>query len=143
MDYYVLARELMSLKSGIKHIQFDRTMSKLNQGGLFVLNYLVDHQKTAYPKDLSKSMVVSTARIATILNHLEKDDFITRTTDPKDNRQIIVKLTEKGNKYIQKQRNEMLENVVKMLECLGPEVALAYIRIQKKLINNIYNEKNN
>ncbi|MDY4573678.1 MAG: MarR family transcriptional regulator [Intestinibacter sp.] len=115
-------------------------MSKLNQGGLFVLNYLVDHQKTAYPKDLSKSMVVSTARIATILNHLEKDDFITRTTDPKDNRQIIVKLTEKGDKYIQKQRDEMLQKVVKMLECLGPEDALAYIRIQKKLISSIYNE---
>lgn len=141
MDYYVLARELIDLKSGIKHIQLDRTMSKMNKGGSFVLNYLVDHQETAYPKELSKCMVVSTARIATILNNLEKDDFITRTTDPQDNRQIIVKLTEKGRRYIQKQRDEMLQKVVDMLECLGPEDALAYIRIQKKLIDNFQIKK--
>lgn len=46
-------------------------------------------------------MPVSTARIATLLNHTENKQLIVRIADPDDNRQIIVRLTDTGRSTIQ------------------------------------------
>ena len=135
MYYYALAEELMDLKTSVHQEQNGRHLPEKVQGELFVLFYLISCGNTSYPKDISKGMHVSTARIATILNHLEKENLITRTQDPEDNRQIIVTLTETGREKVRRKRQEMLEKTARLLEYLGPEDAKEYIRIQKKIMN--------
>lgn len=137
MDYYDLAEELIKARASMPHVREERQMSKMMRGEVFLLNYLAAHDNRAYPKELSRGMVVSTARIATILNHLEKQNLIIRTPDVKDNRQVIVTLTDAGLRVTQEYRREMLKNLVKMLEILGPEDAREYVRIQKKLLQGL------
>ncbi|MBQ9979911.1 MAG: transcriptional regulator [Oscillospiraceae bacterium] len=135
MDYYALAEELMQLRVSSEQIQLERSLSCMTKGELFVLNYLYSHQKVAYPKELSKSMLVSTARIAAILNHLQKNGYIERTTDPRDNRQIIVTLTKAGEQMVKGRRAETLQVAVDFLRQLGPEDAAEYIRLQRKIMS--------
>ena len=135
MDYYALAGELMQLRVSSEQIQLERSLSCMTKGELFVLNYLYSHQKVAYPKELSKSMLVSTARIAAILNHLQKNGYIERTTDPRDNRQIIVTLTKAGEQMVKGRRAETLQVAVDFLRQLGPEDAAEYIRLQRKIMS--------
>lgn len=134
MDYHELAEELLDLHSKTPHIQGERQTSRLIHGEIGVLNYLSVHNNHAYPKDLSNALSVSTARIASILNQLERRRLVTRTRDPLDNRQVIVQLTEQGQQLIALQRSHMLEEMKQCLEFLGPEDAQNFVRILKRLV---------
>ncbi|MGN1482031.1 MarR family winged helix-turn-helix transcriptional regulator [Porcipelethomonas sp.] len=134
MDYDLMAEELVNMRSSQPQIRFERKLSKVMKGEGFVLNYLKNHNNQAHPKDLSDEMVVSTARIAVLLNHLEHDQLIMRFPDSRDNRQIIVKLSEKGVSLLEEYHQETVKYMVKILEKLGKDDAAEYVRIQKKLM---------
>ena len=136
MDYRILAENLMDLQAQLHHIPLGQTLSALEGGSFFLLNYLNQHASTAHPKELSRGMAVSSARIAALLNHLEGRGLIRRAPDPDDSRQIIVSLTEEGRRHICKKREETLTIVADTLEELGPEDAQAFLRIQEKLLRN-------
>lgn len=134
MDYYELAKQLIDMRSKRPQVKMERTISQTGRGEVLVLNYLVTNGNKAYPKDISKAVMLTTARIAAVLKSLEKHLLITRTPDPLDNRQIVVELTEAGIVFIEKRRKELLDVTVKMLEALGENDAREYVRIQNKLI---------
>lgn len=134
MDYYELAKQLIDMRSKRPQVKMERTISQTGRGEVLVLNYLATNGNKAYPKDISKAVMLTTARIAAVLKSLEKHLLITRTPDPLDNRQIIVELTEAGISFIEKRRKELLDVTVKMLEALGENDAREYVRIQNKLI---------
>ncbi|HJC62733.1 MAG TPA: MarR family transcriptional regulator [Candidatus Blautia merdavium] len=136
MDYKELAEEYLMIRAQLLKVPASQQVTKLVKGELFVLNYLATHEKAVYPKDLSKEMVVSTARIAVILNQMEDKKWITRTADTEDNRQILVALTEEGHRVIEQQREKIIHAVVQMFEKLGPEDAAEFIRIQRKIVEN-------
>lgn len=136
MDYTALANELLSVRANLLQVPANQQLSKMVKGEMFVLNYLATHEKIIHPKELSEKMAVSTARIASLLNHMEDKKLIQRYADKDDNRQVIVILTETGKQEILRIRAEVISYVCAMLESLGPEDAEAYIRIQKKIWNN-------
>lgn len=98
-------------------------ISKLTQGEHFVLNYLLTHRHQAHPVDLSRGLVVSTARIAALLNRMEDKGLISRLPDPLNNRQVIVTLSPQGLEAIQTFRSQVIRSAAQMLADLGPEDA--------------------
>lgn len=136
MDYAALASELLSVRANLLQVPANQQLSKMVKGELFVLNYLVTHENIIHPKELSAKMAVSTARIASLLNHMEDKKLILRYTDQNDSRQTVVVLTDEGKKAIQRIRTEVISHLSAMLESLGPEDAQTYIRIQNKIWNN-------
>ncbi|MDO4517275.1 MAG: MarR family transcriptional regulator [Bacillota bacterium] len=136
-EYEELAIELLRLNIGMLQEPAKQKIAKMTRGEFFVLNYLMTHQNQAHPAEISRSMVVSTARIAALLSRLEEKQFISRTQDPTDNRQVIVTLLPQGLALIQRIQGEVIAAVVRMLERLGPEDAREYIRIQKKILSGI------
>ena len=140
MDYEELACELMNNRADLLPVPASQQVSRLARGELFVLNYLRSNDRIVHPKELSEKMAVSTARVASLLNHMEGKRFVVRVPDPQDSRQVIVRLTREGAELIEKTRSEVMCYAAKMLEELGPEDAAAYIRIQKKIIRNFRKE---
>lgn len=140
MNYDDLADELINLKATIPHVEAEHRLSRMIKGEVFVLNYIYAKEGESYPKDISKSMMVSTARIARILRTLEKKGFITRTVDVSDNRKVVLGLTEEGRRIVALHRKELKNSVKNMLEKLGEEDAKAYVRIQKKLATIIFED---
>lgn len=136
MYYETLASELLKIKAHLLQVPASQQMDTMVKGELFVLNYLSTHKEIVHPKELSENMSVSTARIAALLNHMEKKELISRSPDPADNRQIIVQLTPNGTRAIEEKRAEVLRYAAAMLESLGPDDAREYIRIQEKIIRN-------
>lgn len=134
MDYYELANQLISLRSKAPQIKIERTISQMGRGEALVINYLSSTKDNIYPKDISKALKLTTARIAAILKNLEKHGIITRTPDPLDNRQTVVKLTDMGLAMASARKEKLIQATARMLEALGEDDAKAYIRIQKKLI---------
>lgn len=136
MDYTAMASELLNLRAMMLKVPEERQLSHMVQGELFVLNYLATHEKITHPKELSESMAVSSARIASLLNHMEDKKLISRCIDKNDSRQIIVSLTDTGWSEIRRIRENVLSRIGAMLEQLGPEDAAEYIRIEKKIWYN-------
>ncbi len=134
MDYTKLAIQLIDMRASAPQIKMERTMSQIARGEVLALNYLAANGNRAYPKDMSKALMLTTARVAAMLKSLEGQDMITRTPDSADNRQVIVCLTEKGIALVEERRTGMIHSVAKMLEALGEEDAKAYVRIQAKLV---------
>ncbi len=136
MDYTALANELLEARTQLVQVPASQQLSRMLKGELFVLNYLVTNQTQVHPKELSEKLAVSTARIASLLNHMEEKNFIRREPDPEDNRQVYVVLTEEGHAAIQRIKPMVISHIAAMLEKLGPEDAETYIRIQKKIWSN-------
>ena len=61
-----MASELLNLRGMMLKVPEERQLSRMVQGELFVLNYLATHEKITHPKELSESMAVSSARIASL-----------------------------------------------------------------------------
>ena len=131
MDYTALAAQLLSVQANLLQVPANQQLSSMVE--LFVLNYLLTHEKIIHPKELSEKMSVSTARIASLLNHMEEKNLVMRSADPDDNRQVVVVLTEEGRDQIHQIRAGVISRVAAMLESLGPEDAKEYIRIQEKI----------
>lgn len=136
MYYEALADELLHIRANLLRVPAHQKLSNMLRGELFVLNYLYDHDTIVHPKELSENLSVSTARIASLLKHMEEKELIVRTPDPEDSRQIIVRLTPAGKHTIQKYRKDVLSYLARTLENLGPDDAREYIRIQKKIYCN-------
>lgn len=134
MDYTELAIQLIDMRAAAPQIKMERTVSQIARGEILALNYLTANGNRAYPKDMSKALMLTTARVAAMLKSLEGQGMITRTPDPSDSRQVIVCLTEKGIAMVEERRAGMIHSVAKMLETLGEEDAKAYVRIQARLI---------
>lgn len=140
MDYTSLAQELLTVRAKLLQVPANQQLSQMVRGEMFVLNYLFTHEGAIHPKELSRQMAVTTARIASLLNHMEQKQLLLRRADPDDNRQIIVELTEQGRETTREIRAQVIRYLSAMLEELGPEDAQAYIRIQKKIWNNFRQE---
>ena len=134
MDYTQLAIQLIDMRASAPQIKMERTMAQITRGEVLALNYLAANGNRAYPKDMSRALMLTTARVAAMLKSLEGQGMVTRTPDPADSRQVIVRLTEKGVTLVEERRTGMIRSVSKMLEALGEEDAKAYVRIQAKLI---------
>ena len=136
MYYQALADELLHIRMDLLQVPAAQQLSGILRGELFVLNYLYNRDEGIHPKELSEKLSVSTARIASLLNHMEEKHLVVRETDPEDSRQVLVRLTPDGLEAIQCCRRDVLTNVERMLEALGPDDAREYIRIQEKIYSN-------
>lgn len=87
------------------------------------------------PSELSRSMGVSSARIAALLKHLEQKGWISRSADEHDERRVNVSLTDAGRELINRRRREAIERVSAALREIGEEDAHEYVRLQQKMLD--------
>ena len=134
MDYEKLAEDLLDLRAKMPRIKMERRMDEHMRGEIFALDFLASSETEVHPKDISRTLSLTSARIAAILNSLEKQGYLTRNPDPSDSRQLIIRLTEAGREVALEHRGDMIKRMAFMLEALGEEDAKNYVRIQKKLV---------
>ena len=134
MDYSILAEKMLSLRARLSHLPAGEAVSDACGGEFFALSLLLAGAPSC-PSALSRSMGVSSARIAALLKHLEQKGLVLRRTDEHDERRVNVSLTDAGRKLINERRREAIELVAAALRSLGEEDALEYIRIQQKMLD--------
>ncbi len=133
MTYSELAEELLQLMIKSPYMKIIRELGKTTKPEIFVLMYLRTHGGRAYPKELSDAFLVSTARIAVILNKLENEGYVRRLADVGNNRHTVVEMTESGERLTADRKAEVLTRLTGILELLDPDDAAEYIRLHKKI----------
>jgi len=134
MNYRRVAEELLTVQAELLHVPVNRMMERYVRGEIFVLDFLMAHNGTVFPKDLSRGLDVSSARIAALSNQIEKKGWITRTSDAEDSRQTVITLTDVGRREVERVREEVVDAVAQVLERIGSEDAEALLRIKRKII---------
>lgn len=143
MDYEKIAAELLHIRAEFARIPEHQKINEFARGEFFVLNYLLAHEGTAYPKDLSREMKVSSARIAALINQTDKKGWTMRTADAEDSRQTLITMTEAGREAIMNKKREIFNMVVEMLRELGEEDAAELLRIKRRINTNQKNKREN
>lgn len=111
---------------------FER-FNNMEKGIQFILLYLYEHNKEIIAGDLASSLKVSTARIAVLLKKMEKRDLIIRRPSAQDGRKTVVELTDLGRKTVEAMRKKALDKMERLIEEIGEEDILAFIRISLKI----------
>lgn len=101
-----------------------------------MLNYLLLHHQ-AHPVELSRSGAVSSPGIGRPLRPVGGSKATSPGAGPLNNRQVIVTLSPKGLEVIQSFRAQVLRSTAQMLSLLGPEDAKEFIRLRRKLLDNL------
>lgn len=130
----VIRSELIKICQGR---DWRKVISFLESGykGIFViLRLLHDSDTEIVSSDLAKRLNVSTARIATALNTLERKGYIKRTPSSKDGRKVVILLTPLGDKALEAREKEANELVVSMFDKLTREEKNTFFELLKKLL---------
>ena len=141
-EFYDLAGQFINVRRSLPYVKFDKEISKKIKHEICILSYLNLHNGMAHPKELSDEFIVSTARMAVLLNHLEEKGYIARIPDSRDSRQIIVKLQPKGVTFFESINNEILKFIAKFFKELGAEDSREFVRLYKKLMNFVDGKEN-
>ena len=131
----LLAEKMLSLRARLSHLPAGEAISDACGGEFFALSLLLLDDAPGCPSGLSRSMGVSSARIAALLKHLEQKGWIRRCADELDERRVNVSLTDAGRELINRRRREAIERVAAALRSLGEEDAREYVRLQQKMLD--------
>ena len=140
LDYSALAVELLEKMHHLHGAKPQKDIDEAMQGETLMLDYLAHHGGEALPGEISNQMNVSSARIAQMLNNLEKKGWIIREINPDDRRKILVNLTSAGRTEARERMQKIVKLATKMLTRLGEDDAREYVRIMGRLIDMIEEE---
>jgi len=133
MDYESLAHDFIEVMHQISTRDVQNQINDSMHGENFVLFYISEHEGNVIPSDISNAMGITSARIAAVLNSLERKGLISRRIDLEDRRRILIDLNDAGRDYVHKQNQVRISFIVNMFQYLGEDDAKEYIRIMKKL----------
>jgi DNA-binding MarR family transcriptional regulator len=86
--------------------------------------------------DVSRIMLVPGANMTGIAKRLERDGFLIRKSDPKDERVTILEITPKGKRTLKDIEQEKERSAELMLEGFSEEVRMELLDKLRKLIRN-------
>lgn len=132
-SYEALALELMDSLDKKKKGPPNEEISATMRGEMAVLRLLDHAQQPMAAGEISKTLSMTTSRIAAVLGSLEKKAMILRHTDALDKRRVLVTLTHQGSAFCQARKKEALCHMTALLAHLGEEDAAHFVRIMKRI----------
>ncbi|WP_455539913.1 MarR family winged helix-turn-helix transcriptional regulator [Terrisporobacter sp.] len=87
--------------------------------------------------DLTKNLCITKSATSKLLNHMEEEGYISRSSNKSDRRIVYVRLTEKGEDFLRQQTNKFEEFTCKVVEKMGEEDINNLIHLFDKLYNVI------
>ena len=90
---------------------------------------------------LGKELLVTKGNITTIVDHLERDDFVIRDQDKKDRRKVWVRLTLKGEQLFEEILSAYEEEFVPLMRCLSHEELKQLSLLLKKMAEGLSHGK--
>lgn len=114
-------------------MEFCKQIDQKQVGMEAILQLLLEADQTLTAGMLSEAMNVSTARMAVLLRKMSEKGLIVKETHALDGRVTVVRLTEYGEAIAGKKREEALRQIGAVIDKVGMERMLEFIRISKEI----------
>lgn len=99
----------------------------------FLLGYLVQ-QKVLTMSEIAKKMGHTTAAATGLVDRLENLGYARRAHSKADRRKIQVQITDRGVALVARIREDMVNNLCKMMDVLNPDEQRMWLQIYEKII---------
>ncbi len=99
----------------------------------FLLGYL-SQKKCLTMSEIAKAMSHTTAAATGLIDRLEKMGFVQRAHASDDRRKVEVQITDRGQALVLQVREDMVDNLCKMMETLNPKEQKMWLQIYEKII---------
>jgi len=133
MDFEKLTKKFMK-DSLLKKQPFQPVM-ELSRGEIGTLLFLVFEKDGAFVGEISDRLSLTSGRMATVIKHLERKQYILKKQAKNDRRKMIINVTQKGRDFVEKHGKMVHDRIYNILKFLGEEDAMNYVRINKRLIS--------
>lgn len=140
-SYDDLAQELFDIMNPQKHRPPHEEMNKMMRGEMAVMRLLNEEKKSLTAGEISRKLNMTTARIAAILNSLERKELIVRSEDALDKRRVLVSITKAGTSFCSQRRSEVKAQMKRMLERMGETDAAEYVRLTRRAFELMHDPK--
>lgn len=127
--------EVIDKLKASKPIEFFKGIDEINSGMRFIMIYLNESNNNVYASELSERMGISRARITILIKKLIAKDFVVKIQAKDDARKDIIKLTEKGKTEINKEKERVFNNIIKVIDTLGIKKVNQFIELSTEIRN--------
>ena len=128
-NYSALAQELLHALDTAGPRPPHEDISQTQRGEMAVLRLLATQRRQMLAGEISRSLSMTTSRIAAVLNSLERKGMIIRCADPGDRRRVVVRLTPSGEDFCLARRRDAERDFAHLLERLGEEDARQFVHL--------------
>ena len=125
-----MARTVYQLR---RHKDYRETLHGADIALLGMLELSSAGEDTITPSLLSEHLQFSRSMVTSMLNILEKGGYISRSISPRDRRQVVISVTEKGHAHMERKRRTMNRVFRYLCGYLGEEDARQLIRLTQRL----------
>ncbi len=134
MDYTLVEKEMEIVCKSQNWRKLVRLIDDGYKGMFVILKILQESDKGVVAGEIAKKMNVSTARVASALNSLEKKGYIERKSEKSDGRKVVIFLTEQGKTALT-ERKKHISNVVScMFDNISKEETKEFFSLLNKLL---------
>ena len=144
MDYFEqVAREQVRAMI-LNHARREDLSQVFSQGEMRLLGCLNAGADGRTAGELSTLLDLSTARIAAMLNNLERKGAITRARDTADRRRVVVRLTDQGRHEVQTSLDEAVARLSEVYRRMGEADTRELLRLSDRagaIAQQIYEEQ--
>lgn len=99
----------------------------------FFLLAVLDQKEVLTMSEVAQKMGHTTAAASGLVARLENLRYITRSSVRQDRRKVMVCITPKGSALVRRIREEMVENLMKLMAHLTPSERKAWLQIYTKI----------
>ncbi|HEY2103917.1 MAG TPA: MarR family transcriptional regulator [Chthoniobacterales bacterium] len=99
----------------------------------FFLLAALDHKEVLTMSAIAQKMGHTTAAASGLVARLENLGYVTRASAPQDRRKVMVCITTKGSALVRRIREEMVENLMKLMAHLTSSEQKAWLQIYTKI----------
>ena len=99
-----------------------------------ILNLLAYHDGRMDQAALVELLLVGKSSISIVLNRMVRDDLVKREIHPKDRRQVLVRITDKGRELVEGLKRGIVRNLQELFKDLTQEDVEAWLRIYRTII---------
>ena len=106
----------------------------------FFLLATLDHKEVLTMSAIAAKMGHTTAAASGLVARLENLGYVVRSSAREDRRKVMVCITEKGSTLVRRIREEMVDNLMKIMTHLTADEQKAWLRIYSKIHNYCQNK---
>ncbi|MEO6785155.1 MAG: MarR family transcriptional regulator [Chthoniobacteraceae bacterium] len=127
-------------RSFVLNLSKELVRGRLSFPQFLLLSFLAQEPEPMTMSETARRMKHTTAAATGLVDRLEKLGLITRKQGPNDRRKVMVVITEKGHAMVQEIRQDMIQNLLRLMGYLDEAEQAAWLRIYEKIFPHAVKE---
>ena len=120
-------------RSFVLNLSKELVRGRLSFPQFLLLSFLAQEAEPLTMTEVARRMKHTTAAATGLVDRLEKISLITRKQGPKDRRKVMVVITAAGHAMVQEIRQDMIQNLLRLMEVLDENERATWLRIYEKI----------